>query len=110
MTKLEYLTARNILQEAAIKDSVKIFNDFYPFRVGVNEGMLVQLLFRISIPSSIMLKSLLKPEYLFQPRFLFKRLFSSRLLIKMYLPILGFPGVCRLEFALLKSMVVCFSL
>ena len=39
----EYLTARNILQEAAIKDSVKIFNDFYPFRVGVNEGMLVQL-------------------------------------------------------------------
>ena len=39
----EYLTARNILQEAAIKDSVRIFNDFYPFRVGVNEGMLVQL-------------------------------------------------------------------
>ena len=43
MFNSEYLTARNILQEAAIKDSVRIFNDFYPFRVGVNEGMLVQL-------------------------------------------------------------------
>ena len=39
----EHLNARRILCEAAVQDSVRVFNDFYPFRVGVNEGMLVQL-------------------------------------------------------------------